>query len=308
MKPFVAIALALPVFCLACAGAAPLPPKALELNQAGVDALAAGDLETADARFSLALEYNPKFVDALTNQGLVELQRGNFERARELLTRARRLNPDVAQPHHALGVLAERERRPDLASRSYYEALRVDPGFAPSRANLAHLLYDGGLYEDALLQFKRLVEVAPDVIEARVGLAATLLRLERVTEASQVVATALRLAPDHPELAILCARLELRRGELDAAIARLTPLTSGRTDLSVHALAWLAAAELASNRPRQAVSAAERAIALAPDDALASFALGVSLKKLGDPAAERWLERARALSPGVRVALDGEVH
>jgi len=304
MKRIAAIALALPIFAGACAGTAPLPPKALALNQAGVAALAAGDLETADARFSLALEYNPNFVDALTNQGLVELQRGNFERARQLLSRARRLNPDVAQPHHALGVLAERERRPDLASRNYYEALRVDPGFAPSRANLAHLLYDGGLYEEALLQFRRLVEAAPDVIAAHVGLAATLLHLERVSEASEVIENALAAAPDDPELAILAARLEIRRGQFEAAIARLSPLSHARSDLAVHALAWLAAAEVARGHLREAVAAAERAIALAPDDALASYALGISLKKLGDPGAQRWLTRASALSPGVQVALD----
>ncbi len=304
MKRIAAIALALPIFGFACAGTAPLPPKALALNEAGVAALAAGDLETADARFSLALEYNPNFVDALTNQGLVELQRGNFERARQLLTRARRLNPDVAQPHHALGVLAERERRPDLASRNYYEALRVDPGFAPPRANLAHLLYDGGLYEEALVQFKRLLEVAPNLIAARVGLAATLLHLERVAEASEVIESALAAAPDEPEVAILAARLEIRRGQFEVAIARLTPLTRARSDLAVHALAWLAAAELARGRPQEAVTAAERAIALAPNDALASYALGISLKKLGDRAAQRWLERASALSPGVQVALD----
>ena len=304
MKRIAAIALALPVLCLACTGTAPLPPKALALNEAGVAALAGGDLEAADARFSLALEYNPKFVDALTNQGLVELQRGNFERARQLLTRARRLNPDVAQPHHALGVLAERERRPDLASPSYYEALRVDPGFSPARANLAHLLYDGGQYEEALLQFRRLVESAPGVTAAQVGLAATLLHLERVGEASEVIASALASAPDDPELSILAARLQIRRGEFEAAIARLSPLGQGRSDLAVHALAWLAAAELARGRPREALGAAERAIALAPDDPLASYALGVSLKKLGDPGAQRWLERARALSPGVQVALD----
>ncbi len=297
-----------PIFCFACcfgcAGSAPLPAKALELNRAGVDALAAGDLETADARFSLALEYNPSFVDALTNQGLVELQRGNFERARQLLTRARRLNPDVAQPHHALGVLAERERRPDLASRDYYEALKVDPGFAPSRANLAHLLYDGGRYEDALVQFKRLIEVAPGAVEAYAGLAATLLHLERVSEASEVIERALAAAPNDPELNILAARLEIRHGEYEAASARLTPLTSEHTDLAVHALAWLAAAELAAGHPSEAAQHAERAIALAPDDALASYALGISLKKLGDPGAEQWLSRASALSPGVRVALD----
>jgi len=304
MKRIAAIALCLPISCFACAGTAPLPPKALALNEAGVAALAAGDLETADARFSLALEYNPKFVDALTNQGLVELQRGNFERARQLLTRARRLNPDVAQPHHALGVLAERERRPDLASRDYYEALRVDPGFAPSRANLAHLLYDGGLYEDALLQFRRLVEVAPELSAARVGLAASLLHLERVPEARVVIENALTTDPDDPELAILAARPALRRGEFESAIASLAPLTHTRSELAVHALAWLAATELARGRPEAAVRAAERAIALCPDDALASYALGISLKNLGDPSAQRWLERASALSPGVRVALD----
>src|SRR4051812_49530539 len=86
------------VSLLGCAGAAPLPPKAIALNRAGAEALAEGDLETADARLSLALEYSPRFVEALVNQGLVELQRGNFDRARELFTRARRLNPDVAQP------------------------------------------------------------------------------------------------------------------------------------------------------------------------------------------------------------------
>ena len=304
MKRIAVSALTLPFFAFACAGTAPLPPKALALNEAGVAALAAGDLETADARFGLALEYNPNFVDALTNQGLLELQRGNFERARQLLTRARRLNPDVAQPHHALGVLAERERRPDQASRNYYEALRVDPGFAPSRANLAHLLYAGGLYEEALLQFKRLVEVAPDVTAAHVGLAATLLHLQRVAEASVVIENALAADPDDPQLAILVARLEIRRGELDAAVARLSPLTDARSDLAVHALAWLAAAQVARGRLHEAVTAAERAIALAPDDALASYALGVSLKKLGDPSAQRWLERASALSPGVQVALD----
>ncbi|MEP7051052.1 MAG: tetratricopeptide repeat protein, partial [Pseudomonadota bacterium] len=254
--------------------------------------------------FSLALEYNPSFVDALTNQGLVELQRGNFERARKLFTRARRLNPDVAQPHHALGVLAERERRPDLASENYYEALRVDPGFAPSRSNLAHLLYDGGLYEDALVQFKRLVEVSPDDPEAFAGLAGTLLHLERVGEASAVLESALAAAPDNPELIVLAARLEIRRGEFDAAITRLLPLASGRTDVAVNALSWLSAAELARDRPREAVGAAERALALAPDSALASYTLGLSLKKLGDPGAKRWLARAQALSPSVKVALD----
>ena len=84
---FIATLAVLAGFCTSpgCKGAAPLPAKAVELNRQGAAALEAGDLETADARFALALEYNPRFVEALCNQGLVELQRGNFRQARRLL-------------------------------------------------------------------------------------------------------------------------------------------------------------------------------------------------------------------------------
>src|SRR5687767_14432099 len=166
-----------------CSAGAPLPPPAAALNRAGIEALERGDLETADARFSVALEYSPRFVDALVNLGLVELERGNFARARVLVERARRLNPDVAQPHHALGVLAERESRRDRASRHYYDALRVDPGFSPSRHNLARLLFESNQLEEALVQYQRLSGTAPRDARALAGLVETLVRLGRTSEA-----------------------------------------------------------------------------------------------------------------------------
>src|SRR4051812_49426977 len=89
-----------------CAGTAPLAKKAVALKHAWAEAMAKGALETAEARFALALEYPPQFVEALTNLGLLEMQRGNLARARLELERARRINPDLAQPHHGLGVLA----------------------------------------------------------------------------------------------------------------------------------------------------------------------------------------------------------
>ena len=148
--------LVVPALAWACAGTAPLAPKAVELNRAGTAALAAGDLETAEARFALALEYHPRFVEALTNLGLVEIQRGNLALARLQFERARRINPDLAQPHHALGVLAERERRPDIAAEHYRDALKVNPGFGSSRANLARVLFAAGRFDEAREQFLRL--------------------------------------------------------------------------------------------------------------------------------------------------------
>jgi len=92
---------------LGCASQPPLPAAAIALNDEGIASLAAGNLEIAGARFKLALEYNPRFVEALCNLALVELELGNFSRAKQLLMRSRRINEDIAQPHHALGVLSQ---------------------------------------------------------------------------------------------------------------------------------------------------------------------------------------------------------
>jgi Flp pilus assembly protein TadD len=282
---------------IACSGAAPLPAKAAELNAAGVEALAEGDLETADARFALALEYSGNFVEALVNQALVEMQRGNFENARKLLKRARRLNPDVAQPYHGLGVLAERERRPDEASKHYAEALKVDPGFSPSRVNLARLLFDAGMYEHARVQFKRLVEVAPDEPKGHSGLSESLIQLGRIEEANRVLAAGLERFPDDPALVILLARVLIRSGKLADAVEILEPLTRERDDIGVAALGWTATAELASNRPKRALAAARRAVALDPNDSVSVYALAVALHRLGDPEAAGWVARAKRLAP-----------
>jgi tetratricopeptide (TPR) repeat protein len=284
------------VLVIGCAGAAPLPPRALELNEAGARALAEGNLETADARLSLALEYSPHFVDALVNLGLVECQRGNFTRARQLLLRARRINADVAQPHHALGVLAERERRPDRASEHYRDALRVDPGFAPARANLGRLEFDAGQLEAAYVTFKKLVEVAPDQSDGYVGLAETLIRLDRLEEALGVTREASARFPEDPGLALLTAREELRAGRVEASVALLLPLAAQHDDFAAAALGWLATAELARGEPRRAVGAAERALSLDPEQPVAIRALATALAQLDDPAAAAWAERSQKLS------------
>lgn len=280
-----------------CAGNAPLPQQASALNRAGAEALEQGQLDTAEARLSVALEYNPRFVEALTNLGLVEVQRGNFERARELLERARRINTDVAQPHHALGVLAEREGRTDRASRHYQDALKVDPGFAPARANYARLLFEAGMLEHARSQFLRLVEAAPHEARGFEGLAECLLRLGRTAEADGVVARGLRRHAHSPALRILDARRMLRDGAVRAAIDALSPLAETADDYGVTALAWLAMAELAAGNAQAALSAAERAAASSPHDPLAVYALATVLTQTSDPRAARWSSRAEALAP-----------
>jgi len=280
-----------------CTGTAPLAPKAVELNRAGSAALAAGDLETAEARFALALEYHPRFVEALTNLGLVEMQRGNLARARLHFERARRINPDLAQPHHALGVLCERERRSDVAAEHYRDALKVNPGFGASRANLGRLLFAAGRYDDAREQFLRLVEVDPGQLAGRTGLAETLLQLGRDDESYAVVDKAHQDFGDAPEIVLLLARRSIRRGDFADAEAMLLPLAKSKDDIGRAAWSWISAARLARADFTGAFEAAERAFALDRDDPVATYVVAMALRATKDRRALAWLERAHLLAP-----------
>src|SRR5271166_5537500 len=169
--------------CAGCTSPLALPKKAALLNALGVQALVAGDLASAEARLSVALEYSPRFVEAWVNLGYVELGRGGFEQARRDFLRARELNQDIPAPHHALGVLAEAEGKTLQAESFYRAALKVDPGFAPARANLGRRLFARGQFENAREQFERLVAVAPGEVRGWAGWVESLLQLGREADA-----------------------------------------------------------------------------------------------------------------------------
>jgi Flp pilus assembly protein TadD len=259
-----------------CTGEAPLPPKAVLLNASGARALAEGDLSTAEARLSVALEYSPRFVEAWVNLGYVELRRGNFEQARRDFVRARSLNHDIPAPHHALGVLADVQGDGTTAEECYRAALAVDPGFAASRADLARRLFARGQYENAREQFQRLREVDTQGAEGWAGEAESLLQLDREAEADAVVAHAREAIGDAPALVLVYARLRLAAGDFDDAEAALAPLVGGedRTRQAA-AWAWIAVARAGRGDVLGARAAAASALALDRNEPVARHALAL---------------------------------
>jgi Flp pilus assembly protein TadD len=242
----------------------------VQLNSAGAQALALGDLSTAEARLSVALEYSPRFVEAWVNLGYVELRRGNFEQARRDFVRARSLNHDIPTPHHALGVLADLQRDGATAEEFYRAAIEVDPGFAPARANLARRLFERAQYENAREQFQRLREVAPGAAEGWAGEAESLLQLDREAEAETVIEHARADIGDAPALLLVFARLRVAAGDWDGAEAVLAPLVGG-DDRSRRAAAWawIAVARAGRGDAVGAREAASAALALDPEEPVA---------------------------------------
>ena len=227
-------------------------------------------------------EYSARFVEAWVNLGYVELRRGNFEQAGRDFAKARDLNPDIPAPHHALGVLAEKEGRGAEAEKSYRAALRVDPGFAPARANLARRLFARGQYEDAREQFQRLERVAPDSVMGFAGDAETLLQLGREADAEAVVARARERIGDLPALMLLVGRERIARGEWNDAEAALAPLV-GDADRSQACAAWasIAAGRSGLRDGPGALAAARAALAIDRDDEMARFALALAERAPG---------------------------
>jgi Flp pilus assembly protein TadD len=268
--------LVVPALAAGCATNPPLPVKALELNRDGAAALAAGDLETAEARIALALEYSPRFTEAWVNLGQIEEQHGNFELARRDFVKARHLNPDLPVGHHALGLLADREGHPVEAERYYRAALKVDPAFAPARINLARKLFERGAFDEAREHFLRLTQIAPDFPEGWTGLCEALLRVDRVDDARAVLRRARQTFGPLSTVLLLEARLLLRANAFAEAEERLVPLTriaSSEPATAAAAFAWLAIARLGKGDVPGATQAAERATALEPDDGVARYAL-----------------------------------
>jgi tetratricopeptide (TPR) repeat protein len=257
-----------------CARTVPLPAKAIDLNRDGAAAIARGDLETAEARISVALEYSPRFTEAWVNLGTIEMDRGNLEKARHDFRKARDLNPDLPAPHHALGLLAERQGHADEAAKHYRDALKVDPGFAPARINLARGLFARGDIEGAREQFLRTTEVAPAFADGWTGLCEALLRLGREDDAEQTLSSARARFGRSPSVELLEARMLLRHGAYARAEERLSEIAR-RPDLgkSSAALSWMAVARLGRGDTEGATEAAEKAIALDPTDGVAIYAL-----------------------------------
>lgn len=282
---------------MACASRPPLPPRAIALNDAGVAALGAGDLQTAEARFTLATEYGPRFTEAWVNLGLVELQRGNLQLAYKRFDHARSLNPDLPTPHHSLGVLAEKRHLEREAERHYALALRVDPGFLPSRHNLGRLLFGRRAFDEAKSQFLRLTEIEPQDPAGHLGLVECLFRLGREGEADEALSRARRLLGDMPALRLLIGRQLLHRGNYDVAERTFSELT-GSADARVAGAAWafVGVARLGRGDARGAETAAAEALRVDRDDPVATYAMALALVSRGETArSKNFLERAHEL-------------
>ena len=243
--------------------------------QAGVAALAAGDLEVAETEFRAAVAKSPGHAPAHFMLGETLRRAGRPADAAESLARAVELDP--GQPSYRL-VLAQALLADDRAGPAAEQLLAVDPVIlAPTDRRSWALLCGGALLAE-----------------------------RRAAEAEPLLAAAVAGTPDDPALQCLHARSLhglARGGEAVAAYRRAVELDPNRVDCAREgaglALSLAAAAEGADRASLldAAVVLAEAAARSEPSSEHLELAGRAALEARQWDRASTWFERALAERP-----------
>ena len=264
------------------------PRKALDALQAAV-AADSGQLDywRTLAHVAEQLDEVPRVADAWRHAvdldeddgeswfqlAAAEARLGHFEAADSLLAEATALNPVRPGALFLEGWIDENLGRGQEAVDLYRQHLEQHPGDQTARRRLVNLLVDAGRFAEAYENAQIVRAAQPDDPEA-LGVEADLaLRLGHTAHGDQLLDEMEQTEPDDPMRAVRAAEVLVRRGR--------------PRDAGMRAERWAAAhgsdyrgpviesqVRLAAGDSLGAVSAARRAVAMAPDSLGPRFLLG----------------------------------
>ncbi|HRX86731.1 MAG TPA: AAA family ATPase [Phycisphaerae bacterium] len=124
----------------------------------------------------------------------------------------------------------------DETIRSLREALRVSPENVPLRKHLAEVLMASGQFAEAQREYQQALTLQSDSIELKLGLATAYYRQEKDSHALVVVEDLIRTPHAPPSAGLLYARLLLRAGDVQKALAHYRSAVDAQPDLADPAL------------------------------------------------------------------------
>lgn len=138
------------------------PKSWMAYNNLGVVQLEKGNLERAIDDYERSLELHPEYPEALYNLGSALLQKGETDKAIALCEEALRLQPTDVDAHVVLGNALMTKEEVDRAITHYREALKLRPDDSNAHHNLGIALQHQGQNEEAAREFQKAGEGQPD--------------------------------------------------------------------------------------------------------------------------------------------------
>jgi len=267
--------------------AAQNPPGFPAPLQRGVQALAGGQLDAAEAAFGEAQRLQPRNSQVYFYLAQVYAQRRQFRQAVVNFREAIRLAPRGLQSYLRLAELYTQLQRFHDAQQTLKELLRVRPDYADAYLLSGRVAQQQGDPTLAERHFRRYLRLRPGNPEGLSQLGATLLAEEKSQQAEPLLQQALHKSPDLAGAHYDLGRLYSRRGEdlqakfhLDTAV-RLLPQ-------SAPACYELGAVLVRLDELAEAERNFRKALDLDPNYPEAYYALGALLRRSGrEPEASR---------------------
>jgi tetratricopeptide (TPR) repeat protein len=221
---------------------------------------------------------------------------GRAREANALYRDAERTGADAAAVESSWGRLfLEKYNRPE-AKKSFEAALKADPSWAPAHAGLARTLEDDDP-PAAMASAAKALEIDPELADPHLLLVSLELDEDHEGEARTELQKVLAVNPANREAHAMLAGMAYVRDDrtaFDDEVAKVLAI-----DPSYGEVYRVAAEQAASHyRFEDAVTLAEKALALDPTSSRAAADLGMHLMRTGDePGARRALDRAFRADP-----------
>jgi tetratricopeptide (TPR) repeat protein len=205
---------------------------AVSYVRAGIEFRFAGDLSSAERKYRVALDLDPRNAEANMHLGFIHLVRGELAQSRERLLDAIKLNPSNAESHYHLGVTLARQGSANEAVKMLSASLLLAPDYALAHAALGVVLDRQNRTDDAVRHYTHAIRFDADLSAARQDLARLLARLGRWSDVIATLDEGLRRNAVDAELrgtAGDLAKQALAAGDTGSA-NRLGRLASGATN------------------------------------------------------------------------------
>jgi tetratricopeptide (TPR) repeat protein len=128
-------------------------------------------------------------------------------------------NPTAWMAHNNLGAFLLRAGKVDEAIVHFRKALEIKADHVEAQANLGNALLQEGELDNAIAEYDKALEIKPDYAEVHYNLGNALLRKGQVDQAIAHYEKALAIKPDYADVHNNLGIVLLQKGQVDQAIA-----------------------------------------------------------------------------------------
>jgi Flp pilus assembly protein TadD len=229
--------------------------------------------------------------EAYVNLGMLLLDKQDAAHAVAPLKKAVELLPAQSRPRYLLAVAQDRSGDASGAAESFQALIHLDPNDVTAIDYLGLAALRQAKPAEAETRFRHALEVEPNGVEARRGLALSL-DAQKKPEAAGAYREYLDLTPNDSEARARLVHLLVEQKENAAALTELDRLDAGKQP-TVDSLKLRADVEIAGKKWEDAIVTLEKALTLAPNDAQLHGGLGrIYLQKRDFAGADRELRIA----------------